>query len=545
MCLAGGSILIIGGGNDRNSWAEEPFIWFIQQADSGIIINIDVDEVATSYASTFINYGADPASHSLRIENRTTADDSATYFQLINARGIFIEGGDQWDYVSTWKNTLTEDAIHYVYNQGGVIAGTSAGCAIMGEVCFDAKYGSLYPEDAAVNPYHQRMHFEDDFLDVLPNVLTDSHFHQRGRLGRLIPMLARRIQDYGDVNLLGIGVDENTALCVNPDLTSRVVGEGLVTIFHQTELSNISCEAGEAVTFTHIRYHQLNHGAIFDLNVRELLEAGENMERITEHSQISAFPSVFLDGSLEETGSRGIFKISSYTRNNLDAWYGRLSLTPGDSIVPNSIIVPRLWSDNNYFENRIIGGMFAGAKLPGLICLFLDDGSALEILENDVFSVKKMAYLLDTQAISHAGILNTRNTNLPGLVGGTIHFLGDGIKYKWSNGFVPVSENIDNKVIPDSHKLLYNYPNPFNQSTTIEFALLEDAKVNLSIYNTNGQKIAILLDHSMSVGYHRTSWYGLDMCANPVSTGLYVLLLTILPDKGSISQMQQKMIYLK
>ncbi|HEX9974930.1 MAG TPA: cyanophycinase, partial [bacterium] len=192
--LAQGSLLLVGGGSENyRDWSDEPYGWFVQQADSGKIINIDVDEVSDWYPQYFKSLGADPSSQAFLIPNKSIANDSATYFKLISASGIFLEGGDQWEYFETWQGTLVEDAIHYVFNHGGAIGGTSAGLVVLGEVAFDAKFGTAYPEDVAYNPYHSRVHFTDDFLKILPHVITDSHFHPRGRLARLVPMLARRI----------------------------------------------------------------------------------------------------------------------------------------------------------------------------------------------------------------------------------------------------------------------------------------------------------------------------------------------------------------
>jgi len=540
-----GSIMIFGGGSDTRSWATDPFVWFVQQADSGLIINIDADEVATSYATTFIKYGADPASYSLRIKDRGEANDSNTYDKLIAAKGIFIEGGDQWDYVSNWKGTLVEDAIHYVFENGGVIAGTSAGCAIMGEVSFDAKYGSAYPDDSAVDPYNNRIHLEDDFLHVLPDVLTDSHFHERGRLGRLVPMLARRIQDNGDDNLLGIGVDLNTAFCITADRVARVMGEGVVTILHKTEKSIIHCEANEPLTFTHIRYHQLNYGAVFDLNARNVVDAGPNMEAVTSWQRVPEFATVTLNGSLEQTGSSGSVKISSYTRNETDAWYGRLNMTSGDSLVPNSIIIPRIWSDNDYYENRIIGGMYAVSRDPGLFAIYLDDGSELEILANNTFKVNKLAYILETQNLSHTGILKTRNTNFPGLVGATLHFLGDGMQISWLDGFVNIKEKKSEKMTPDNYRIFQNYPNPFNPNTTIEYALQKDAEVNMTIYNLNGQFITTLFSGFRQAGNYEVRWNGSDQFQKPVSSGVYMIKMICAGKNETTTILTKKIALLK
>ena len=135
-------MLVGGGGENYGSWSDQPYSWFVEKADSGKIINIDVDETSDWYPAYFISLGADLTSHSLQISNVEDANNFLTYQELLSADGIFIEGGDQWDYISNWKNTYVHTAIEYVYNNGGVIGGSSAGMAILGQVAFDAEHGS-------------------------------------------------------------------------------------------------------------------------------------------------------------------------------------------------------------------------------------------------------------------------------------------------------------------------------------------------------------------------------------------------------------------
>lgn len=517
LLYAQGSILLMGGGSDTKRWAYDVFEWFVQQADSGIVINIDVDPVAESYASTFIRWGADSNSHSLRIPTKSVANDSATYRDLISAKGIFIEGGNQWDYVYVWKGTLVEDALHYVYNHGGVIGGTSAGCAIMGEVVYDARYQSAQPNSVSQNPYDRDVQYTDDFLNVLPNVFTDSHFHPRARLGRLAPMVARRIQDYGDTDLMAIGVDENTALCINPDKSAICFGEGCATIFHQTEQSVIRCEQGKAPTFTHIKYHQLIHGAIFDIATRELIDPGPNMQHVEISPAQPVFAPAELIGSDESTANSGEVVITNLTSDAANAWYGRLAQTAGDSIVPNSVIIPNVWKNTDYSENRLIGGMYGAASHPGHVAIYLDWGSIATISGDGVLSVKKLAYILETQDITHVGFNKKVSSNYPGLINATLHFLGDGDSYNLLEPYIPVNEEKGQSDFPRKFRLFDNYPNPFNGSTHFTFEVHAAGQVDIKIYNILGQHLETIFNENKSPGMHVVQWD-----AGTYETGVYV-----------------------
>jgi len=79
----------------------------------------------------------------------------------------------------------------------------------------------------------------------------------------------------------------------------------------------------------------------------------------------------------------------------------------------------------------------------------------------------------------------------------------------------------DNNVISNSTKLLDNYPNPFNPTTTISYDLKNDLKVKLEIFNIKGQKVITLEDEEKTVGHHNIVWNGKNSEENSVSSGIY------------------------
>ena len=87
--------------------------------------------------------------------------------------------------------------------------------------------------------------------------------------------------------------------------------------------------------------------------------------------------------------------------------------------------------------------------------------------------------------------------------------------------------NADAK-IPEKFYLRPNYPNPFNPSTTIEFALKEPGLVRLTVFNVLGQKIATLYnDKLLGVGIHRTNWNGKNDFGIDQASGIYFLRMTV------------------
>lgn len=75
--------------------------------------------------------------------------------------------------------------------------------------------------------------------------------------------------------------------------------------------------------------------------------------------------------------------------------------------------------------------------------------------------------------------------------------------------------------LPTEFSLSYNYPNPFNPTCVIEYALPTDCKVTLSIYNVLGQKVRVLVDDYKTAGYKSVEWDGRDNQGQELATGVY------------------------
>jgi cyanophycinase-like exopeptidase len=122
--------------------------------------------------------------------------------------------------VNYWKGTPLNEALNQHVRDGRPLGGTSAGLAIMGAYSYGAMDGgSLTSEDALKDPMGSAVTLVDDFLQLPPlparEVITDSHFGKRDRLGRLIVFVAWIAKEQSTADIKGIGVDENTALCID------------------------------------------------------------------------------------------------------------------------------------------------------------------------------------------------------------------------------------------------------------------------------------------------------------------------------------------
>jgi cyanophycinase-like exopeptidase len=150
-----------------------------------------------------------------------------------------------------WKNTKTMDAINYLLNvKKAPVGGTSAGCAILGELYYSGENGSVVSDEALSNPYHPNVTlYANDFLKApfMKEVLTDQHYVARGRQGRHLAFLARMLKDKG-IQAKGVAADEKTAVCIASDGKATVYGKGKAFFLMTDQNKNPEvCESGQAL----------------------------------------------------------------------------------------------------------------------------------------------------------------------------------------------------------------------------------------------------------------------------------------------------------
>ena len=141
---------------------------------------------------------------------------------LDRAEAVFFAGGDQADYVG-WRGELLL-AVQRAYDRGAVVGGTSAGADILGQFVNDAlgeqRNGATRSADAIADPFEPSITLSQDLLRFAPlaGAIVDTHFRARDRFGRLGAYMARIAgATGGPPRVLGIGVDEGSALVVDRD----------------------------------------------------------------------------------------------------------------------------------------------------------------------------------------------------------------------------------------------------------------------------------------------------------------------------------------
>jgi cyanophycinase len=254
-----GALLLMGGGG----LVEDAFRWFIKKAGGGDIVVLKATDHEESVADTFGTYlhgtiGGCDSVEVIAFHNRQAASDPKVLQALQKADGIFLGGGKQHVYMNYWKGTPVGDALNAHVRAGKPLGGSSAGLAVLGQIVYTAHVTSRFTSELAMkNPFDKALTLEPDFLhlDLMRGVITDTHFNPRGRLGRLMTFMSRITSDFKVDNLLGIGVDEKAALCVEANGEAHVfatVPEAHAWFVLPQQAPEV-LEAGKPLTYRNVR----------------------------------------------------------------------------------------------------------------------------------------------------------------------------------------------------------------------------------------------------------------------------------------------------
>ena len=268
---------VLGGGSTD---VKEALQWMIDRAKGGDVVIIRASG-STGYNDFIFGLGGVNSVETLLINNRELAMNPAVGQRIKQAELLFIAGGDQGNYVKFWQDTPVEEAINYlIHVKKAPIGGTSAGCAILGEVGFAALNDGINSEEALTNPFHPKMTLlNGGFIDIpiLKNTITDTHYSNRSRHGRHLAFLARMKQDW-DMKAKGIGVDEKTSVCIDEKGIARVFGSQAAYFIMANKKQPERCESGQKLTWHRggkaVKVYKipatLNGDGRFDLNTWKL-----------------------------------------------------------------------------------------------------------------------------------------------------------------------------------------------------------------------------------------------------------------------------------
>ena len=245
---AHGSLVIVGGGTvgpeivqkfiELAGGPDAPMVW-IPTAAGG--------EPKVDVATTFLAKAGAKHITVLHTNDRKVADSEEFVKPLKTARAVWFVGGRQWHLADSYLNTRTERELFNVLKRGGVIGGTSAGATIIGSYMVR---GAVAGNEQMMAPGHEIS------FGFLKHTAIDQHLLTRHREKDLLQVIDAH------PDLLGIGLDESTAIVVQGD-RFEVIGKSKVAIYDPKRKTPAGGE----------RYYFLNVGDRFDLKKRQKIAA--------------------------------------------------------------------------------------------------------------------------------------------------------------------------------------------------------------------------------------------------------------------------------
>jgi cyanophycinase len=216
--LTKGPLVVIGGNEDGGGKILQEFVHLGGGKGARIVV-IPVatryfPEAGASYVKRFLRLGAKSV-QVFHVTSKADADDEKLVEAISAATAVFFTGGDQARIGDRLRDTGMHRMIVDRHRKGLVLAGTSAGAAMM-------SHRMIVRGESDATPARDVVEIEKG-MSFVRGVIIDMHFSERGRLGRLASALAMNRRR------LGIGIDENTALVVDRKVF-RVIGDGAVTI---------------------------------------------------------------------------------------------------------------------------------------------------------------------------------------------------------------------------------------------------------------------------------------------------------------------------
>jgi len=261
---ASGTLLIVGGGPIPDAIISR----FVTLAGGPGRARIVIFPMASEYAdagvelvATFEKLGA---STERIVLNREQADTDDAAGKLEGVTGIWFGGGDQTRLTAALLHTTVEVAIAARYRAGAVVGGTSAGAAVMSTPMHPGAEkrpgGDRSPEKDSGNAYltiaRDNVVTAEGF-GLLPGAIVDQHFVRRRRNNRLLSLVLE------NPGLVGVGIDESTALEVGPDGVWRVLGDSVAVVYDARQAA-ITPKGASALGAANVRLSVLPAGSSYD-----------------------------------------------------------------------------------------------------------------------------------------------------------------------------------------------------------------------------------------------------------------------------------------
>ncbi len=239
-----GGLCLMGGATE----SDPAMVWFLQRAAGGdvLVLRASGSDGYNDYFYTDLGVSLNSV-ETIVFHNATASSDPYVHQRIQQAEAIWFAGGDQWTYISYWQGTPVDSLVRAAITQRNIaIGGTSAGMAILAGYRFTAQMGTVTSQAALNNPYAVNVTLDGTaFMEApgMAGVVTDTHFDNPDRRGRLMTFIARSYTDLG-APVLAIACEEYVAVCIGDDGIAHVYGDH-PTFDDFAWFVRANCEAGQ------------------------------------------------------------------------------------------------------------------------------------------------------------------------------------------------------------------------------------------------------------------------------------------------------------
>jgi len=259
-----GFLFIIGGG-DRDEVMMRRFVELAGRFGTGRIVvfpmaSSEPEATGDSLVGELKKLGAREAKSFVLSREQALAEGSDRI--LDGAGGVFFSGGDQSRQTAILLHTPLHRRLLDLYANGCVMGGTSAGAAVMSEVMITGDEKRKPEEGHEFETIEAGNVITTEGFGFLKTAIIDQHFVVRKRLNRLISLVAEK------PHLLGIGIDESTAIVVERGRIFEVTGEGQVLVWDGSK-ARVRAASDRKIGLAGMLFHVLLPGDRFDLAARK------------------------------------------------------------------------------------------------------------------------------------------------------------------------------------------------------------------------------------------------------------------------------------
>jgi cyanophycinase-like exopeptidase len=407
--FAGPGVVVLAGGEAEGNigvttdWSYPLYKRLVDNGDKTgdrkiKVVVLSLDAPSSNFmVDYFKSMGAD-TSQNLVVNSKEASNDPKVTEVLSDADVVFIRGGNQAKAYQYWKGSKVENELKKLGDRSGAIGGTSSGA--MGLSQYTMTGGKDYDSKEILSDSHSlllndeinvmKSGIHNDFLNMAPGIMADTHCGERGRVGRLMGVMAKTIDDYKDKKLVAICLEERTGIAIENG-KAKVYGTGGVHFLSETRETKKERIPGKPLSYINVRNDFLTDGWEYSFSEREpdLKSAPKDTKELVPNIGCGS-----VNKHLNHKSSSGpLLKITTplFSRGLaiFDGSYSDVPLMNGDL---KKGIVQTLGFDTL-------------AKDPDESVIMLDSPSELVGLENNLITVKTpnaaSAIILDCQNCTH------------------------------------------------------------------------------------------------------------------------------------------------